>query len=109
MRAQVLGPALLGPIDDPAVASWARDQLSRTTLPAAMSAIQAACEFTSSRWIGQNDEWKHDASVDWHLLDYPEHAGVQAMVRALNTIYRSEPALWEQDVTGGLPAAGRLP
>ena len=47
--------------------------------------------------IGQNDEWRHDASVDWHLLDYPEHAGVQAMVRELNNVYRQEPALWEQD------------
>ena len=47
--------------------------------------------------IGQNDEWRHDRSVDWHLLDHPEHAGVQAMVRALNTVYRREPALWEQD------------
>ena len=55
VSAQVLGPALLGPIDDPAIASWARDQLSRTTLAAAMSAIQAACEFTSSRWISQVD------------------------------------------------------
>ena len=47
--------------------------------------------------IGQNDEWRHDTSVDWHLLDYPEHAGVQALVRALNDVYRREPALWEQD------------
>jgi len=47
--------------------------------------------------IGQSREWQHDSSVDWHLLVYPEHAGVQALVRALNTVYRSEPALWEQD------------
>ena len=47
--------------------------------------------------IAQNDEWNHDTSVDWHLLGYPEHAAVQALVRALNTIYRAEPALWEQD------------
>jgi|CZKW01.1.fsa_nt_gi 1,4-alpha-glucan branching enzyme len=47
--------------------------------------------------IAQNNEWQHDSSVDWHLLDYPEHAGVQALVRALNTVYRQEPALWEQD------------
>ena len=47
--------------------------------------------------IAQNDEWNHDASVDWHLLGYPEHAAVQALVRALNTVYRAEPALWEQD------------
>ena len=47
--------------------------------------------------IAQNDEWNHDTSLDWHLLGYPEHAGMQALVRALNTIYRAEPALWEQD------------
>jgi 1,4-alpha-glucan branching enzyme len=47
--------------------------------------------------IAQNDEWRHNGSIDWHLLDYPEHAGVQALVRALNTVYRAEPALWEQD------------
>src|SRR6266542_320325 len=47
--------------------------------------------------IAQNDEWNHDTSLDWHLLDYPEHAGMQALVRALNTIYRAEPSLWEQD------------
>ena len=47
--------------------------------------------------IAQNDEWNHDTSVDWHLLGYPEHAAIQALVRALNTIYRAEPALWEQD------------
>jgi 1,4-alpha-glucan branching enzyme len=47
--------------------------------------------------LAQNDEWRHEGSVDWHLLDYPEHAGVQALVRALNAVYRQEPALWEQD------------
>ena len=47
--------------------------------------------------IAQNDEWNHDTSVDWHLLGYPEHAGMQALIRALNTVYRAEPALWEQD------------
>ncbi len=47
--------------------------------------------------IAQNDEWHHDRSVDWHLLDHPEHSGMLALVRALNTVYRSEPALWEQD------------
>jgi len=47
--------------------------------------------------IAQNDEWQFDASVDWHLLDHPEHAGMQALVRELNLVYRAEPALWEQD------------
>jgi 1,4-alpha-glucan branching enzyme len=47
--------------------------------------------------IGQNDEWKHDGSVDWHLLQFPEHRGVQDLVRTLNRIYLHEPALWERD------------
>ncbi|HMA45759.1 MAG TPA: 1,4-alpha-glucan branching protein GlgB [Frankiaceae bacterium] len=47
--------------------------------------------------LAQNDEWHHDRSLDWHLLQYPEHAGVQALVRTLNAVYRDEPALWERD------------
>ena len=55
VSAEVLGSALLGPIDDPATARWARAQLSRTTLASAVSAIRAVCEFSSDRWIGQVD------------------------------------------------------
>jgi 1,4-alpha-glucan branching enzyme len=47
--------------------------------------------------IGQWNEWNHDASVEWHLLDYPLHAGVQSWLRDLNAVYRSEPALHERD------------
>ncbi len=54
-RADVLGMTLLGHVDDPVTARWARAQLSRTTLVTAVSAIQAVCEFTSDRWIGQVD------------------------------------------------------
>jgi len=53
--ADALGMTLLGPVDDPATARWARAQLSRTTLVTAVSAIQAVCEFSSDRWIGQVD------------------------------------------------------
>lgn len=55
VSAEVLGMALLGPVDDPATARWARTQLRRTTLAAAVSAIQAVCAFTSHSWIGQID------------------------------------------------------
>jgi len=55
MSAEFLGMALLGPVDDPATARQARDQLRRTTLATALSAIQAVCEFTSHSWIGQVD------------------------------------------------------
>ncbi len=47
--------------------------------------------------LAQRDEWSHDGSVHWHLRDEPAHAGVQALVRDLNRIYRSEPALYELD------------
>ena len=39
----------------------------------------------------------HERSLDWHLLERAEHAGVQSLVRDLNRLYRAEPALWELD------------
>lgn len=50
--------------------------------------------------FAQEREWNHDASLDWHLLDDPAHAGVQALVRDLNTLYRFQPALHTQDFDG---------
>ncbi|WP_082652643.1 1,4-alpha-glucan branching protein GlgB [Aureimonas sp. AU12] len=47
--------------------------------------------------FGQAAEWNHDQSLDWHLLDHPEHKGVQRLVRDLNTLYRGVPALYEND------------
>ncbi|MBD3560563.1 1,4-alpha-glucan branching enzyme, partial [Planktothrix sp. FACHB-1355] len=47
--------------------------------------------------IGQWSEWNHDTSLDWHLLGYPTHAGLQKWVADLNKIYREEPALHELD------------
>ncbi|HUP86277.1 MAG TPA: 1,4-alpha-glucan branching protein GlgB [Acidimicrobiales bacterium] len=49
--------------------------------------------------LAQSSEWNHNVSLDWHLLDYPEHRGVQDLVRALNAAYRAEPALYEKDFT----------
>jgi 1,4-alpha-glucan branching enzyme len=49
------------------------------------------CEF------GQGDEWNHNKSLDWHLLAYPYQQGVQALVRDLNNVYRSQPALYQTD------------
>ncbi len=42
-------------------------------------------------------EWNHDRSLDWHLLDYPLHRGVQTLARDLNALYRATPALYEID------------
>jgi 1,4-alpha-glucan branching enzyme len=47
--------------------------------------------------LAQRDEWSHDRSLDWHLLAQPRHQGVQALVRDLNRLYRSVPALHELD------------
>ncbi len=49
------------------------------------------CEF------GQWKEWNHDTSLDWNLLDFPAHRGLQRWVRDLNTLYRGEPAMYELD------------
>jgi 1,4-alpha-glucan branching enzyme len=43
------------------------------------------------------NEWYHEASLDWDLLDRPAHAGVQRWLRDLNTAYRAEPALHARD------------
>jgi 1,4-alpha-glucan branching enzyme len=50
--------------------------------------------------FAQEREWSHDESLDWHLLAEPRHAGVQALVRDLNRLYRSVPALHELDCEG---------
>ena len=49
--------------------------------------------------LAQSSEWNHNVSLDWHLLDYDEHRGVQDLIRELNRAYRDEPALYERDFT----------
>ncbi|MDH3752025.1 MAG: 1,4-alpha-glucan branching protein GlgB, partial [Gammaproteobacteria bacterium] len=51
--------------------------------------------------IAPYQEWNHDQSLDWHLLEYPNHQGVQRLVQDLNDLYRSTPALYELDFTNG--------
>ena len=47
--------------------------------------------------LAEEGEWSEQRSLDWHLLENPEHAGVRALVRDLNRAYREEPALWQVD------------
>ncbi|WP_092888238.1 1,4-alpha-glucan branching protein GlgB [Roseicitreum antarcticum] len=49
------------------------------------------CEFA------QAHEWNHDAELDWAALSRPENAGIQRLVRDLNTLYRGTPALHARD------------
>jgi 1,4-alpha-glucan branching enzyme len=47
--------------------------------------------------LGQGREWTEAESLDWYVLEYPLHEGVQRVVTDLNRLYRAEPALWEVD------------
>jgi len=49
------------------------------------------CEF------GQGDEWNHHESLDWYVLEYPNHQGIQSLVRDLNRIYKTCSALYQYD------------
>jgi 1,4-alpha-glucan branching enzyme len=47
--------------------------------------------------FGQRSEWQHDRSLDWFVLEYDPHRGVQNLVADLNRLYKSEPALHQLD------------
>jgi 1,4-alpha-glucan branching enzyme len=47
--------------------------------------------------FGQGDEWSEQAGLQWYVLEYPRHAGVQQLVKDLNRVYAQQPALWQQD------------
>ena len=47
--------------------------------------------------LGQWSEWNHDASIEWHLLQYKPHEGLRLWVRDLNYFVRKTPALYELD------------
>jgi 1,4-alpha-glucan branching enzyme len=50
--------------------------------------------------FGQQNEWYHEVSLDWHLLNNPQNQGLVRWVRELNHCYRNEPALFEKDFEG---------
>lgn len=47
--------------------------------------------------FGQGHEWNHDSQLDWWVLDFPFHKGIQALIKALNQLLKSEPALYEEN------------
>ena len=47
--------------------------------------------------LAQWNEWSHESQIDWHLLKYARHKKIQKLVKDLNILYRSEPALYQQD------------
>jgi 1,4-alpha-glucan branching enzyme len=49
--------------------------------------------------FGQVSEWSADNGLDWWVLDFAVHQGVQKLSRDLNGIYRQTPALYELDTS----------
>jgi len=49
--------------------------------------------------MAQWDEWRHEKSIDWHLLQFAPHQGIHQWVKDLNHLYKNEPALYERDFT----------
>jgi 1,4-alpha-glucan branching enzyme len=47
--------------------------------------------------FAQRHEWQHDFSMDWHENNNPDHQGIQRLVKDLNHLYRSHPALYENN------------
>jgi 1,4-alpha-glucan branching enzyme len=46
--------------------------------------------------FAQGEEWNYQYSLDWHVMEYPNHQGMAAAVKGLNNLYKSEPALYEK-------------
>ena len=51
--------------------------------------------------IAQSTEWNHDGQLQWWLLQFDKHKGQQSLIRDLNHLYRSEPAMYETDYEQG--------
>ncbi len=63
------------------------------------SPARSCCSWASE--FAQWSEWNHDASLEWHLLDSPNHAGIRLLVGDLNQLYRAHPALHEREILPG--------
>jgi 1,4-alpha-glucan branching enzyme len=46
--------------------------------------------------FGQSNEWNFEGSLDWHLLQFPYHAGIKKLITDLNNLYKTQPALHEK-------------
>jgi len=50
--------------------------------------------------FGQSSEWNFSQSLDWHLLEFKPHKGMQTFVKDLNSFYKNTPALYEKGFSG---------
>ncbi len=51
--------------------------------------------------FGATEEWNYKSELQWYLLQYPSHAGVQFCVQKLNELYKTYPALYEKQFDVG--------
>ena len=49
--------------------------------------------------FAQSEEWNFQQSLDWHLLQYDVHKGIQNLIKDLNSFYKKQPALYEKQFT----------
>jgi 1,4-alpha-glucan branching enzyme len=75
---------------------WQRFANLRLLMAYQMTAPGKKLQFMGAE-IGQSWEWRAGEELPWHLLQYPLHAGIQALTRELNQLYVGEPALHDQD------------
>jgi len=50
--------------------------------------------------FGQSHEWRHDYSLDWNENQHPVNDGIQKLLKDLNELYTTEPALYERNFSG---------
>jgi len=50
--------------------------------------------------FGQGTEWNAEQDLDWYVMEYPFHQGIQALVRDLNHLYRTYPACTDLSFSG---------
>jgi 1,4-alpha-glucan branching enzyme len=51
--------------------------------------------------LGVPNEWSHEHGIDWSIAGEPLHADLYRWIKDLNSFYRAEPALWQQDFSAG--------
>jgi 1,4-alpha-glucan branching enzyme len=76
--------------------AWRRFANLRTLLGYAVTRPGKTLLFMGTE-LGTAREWNHDASLEWHLLDEPRHAGLHAFVEALGALYNAHPCFWRRD------------
>ena len=57
--------------------------------------------------FGQSAEWNYNKNLDWHLLQYPEHKGIQMVVRDLNKLYQEIP-VWHWVIPSPTALSGSI-